>query len=69
MAPPLNDSDHKVMDEFLKAVLERYRSGDLTLVEAREKLAHTITAASKGNAQEVIPFMKTALAGWDSGNA
>ena len=49
MAIELSERDHDLLDRFLAKVLDGYRSGEITLAEARFALAHIIAAAADDN--------------------
>ena len=46
MALYLSDAEHYILDRFLSAVLEAYKSGKMNIAEARADLAHAMTAAA-----------------------
>lgn len=46
MALNLSTKDHEAMDGYIDAVLNAYREGTITLLQARSDLAHVITAAA-----------------------
>lgn len=49
MAIELSSSDHKAIDDFIDAILDAYRAGTITQVEARVDLAHAIATAARGS--------------------
>jgi hypothetical protein len=52
--------DHALLDRFLEAVLRSYEDGGLSLIEARERLAHALTMAARGDGN-LKAFMKANL--------
>ena len=46
MALELSEIDHGVLDQYLNAILDAFKSGKMEQLEARSELAHTITAAT-----------------------
>ncbi len=49
MAISLTNKDHRALDGYLDAVLNAYRDGTITLLQARSDLAHALTAAAIDN--------------------
>ena len=49
MALNLSEDDHNVLDQYLNAILDAYRSGAMEQSTARGHLVHTIAAAAKDN--------------------
>lgn len=48
----LNEQDHSNMDAFLGFVLEDFKSGAISKVEAVAAIAHTVAAVDIGNYEE-----------------
>jgi hypothetical protein len=45
----LSEADYKALDEYLTAILNAYRDGEVDLMRARATLAHVMTVAVMGN--------------------
>ena len=54
----LSDADHASMVEYLNAVLDGYKSGKISLAEARIDLAHAMVAAALGNEAEFKAYIR-----------
>ena len=52
MAFKLTDKDHNKLDAFLNSFLDAYKSGKISLSQAREGLAHVMTAGVIDNEGE-----------------
>ena len=65
MATELSERDHDLLDRFLDKALDGYRSGEITLAEARFALAHIIAAAADDNFDQVLTFMEMKLKAWE----
>lgn len=57
MAVSLSDEDHVLLDRYLETILDAYKHGRSTLLEAREDLAHTFTQISRDD-EGFRAFMK-----------
>jgi hypothetical protein len=64
MGIELSERNHDLLDRFLANALDGYRSGEITLAEARLALAHVIAAAADDNFEQVVPFMELKLKAW-----
>ena len=49
MALDLSEIDRVVLDQYLNAILDAFKSGKIVYLEARSELPHTITAAAVDN--------------------
>ncbi len=49
MSIKFDSEDHSLVDSYLDNVLERYRTGDWNLVEARTNLAEAIALINDGD--------------------
>lgn len=58
MAINLTNEDHNAMDGFLEFVLEAYKDGRVTKLNAVGALAHVLTAAAKDNDGEVMAWFR-----------
>ncbi|MDE0177361.1 MAG: hypothetical protein OXP36_02085 [Gammaproteobacteria bacterium] len=58
----LSEKDHNELDKFVNAVLDAYRDGRLSQVEARADLMHVVAAAAKDNYDGVVSFSEVRLA-------
>jgi len=45
----LSNDDHDLLDRYLEAVLERYRSGQCELIDARGDIAEAFSLLARGN--------------------
>jgi hypothetical protein len=65
MADRLSDTDHHVLEAYIRVVLERCKSGTSTIVEAQEDIMHPLKALlNHDGGQEFIPYMKMKLHEW-----
>ena len=64
MAIELSERDHDLLDRFLDKALDGYRSGIITLAEARFALAHIIAASADDNFDQVVTLMEAKLRAW-----
>ena len=55
----LSERDHNEMDKYLNKVLDDYRDGEITQLDARCDLAHAITLAAK--AQDLMSYIRARL--------
>jgi hypothetical protein len=58
MAFKLTEADHRTLDAHLNMVLEAYKNGTISLLQARGSLAHLITAGVKDNEGEFKSYIK-----------
>ena len=49
MALELSQADHDVLDRFLNTILDEYRDGNLTQLQARSAIAEAVALAAKDN--------------------
>ena len=66
MAIELSERDHDLLDRFLAKALDGYRSGEITLAEARFALGHIIASAADDNFDQVVTFMEMKLKAWEN---
>ncbi len=65
----LSNSDYKILDAFMRAVLTRVESGKSGVPDALADIMHPLTAWDNGNEQEFSPWMKLKLVEWTEQNA
>lgn len=58
----LSEEDHNKLDKFVNAVLDAYRDGRLSQLEARVDLMHVVAAAAQDNYDGVVSFCEVRLA-------
>ena len=58
MTVEFSTEDHRKIDTALDGVLDAYHQGRVTREQAREALAHVITAAAQGNEAEVRDWIE-----------
>ena len=56
----LSENDHHILDEYLNAVLDAYKAGEIDQLEARSDLAHTIAAAAEDE-PGMMAYVRAAL--------
>ena len=66
MGIELTERDHDLLDRFIAKALDGYRSGEITLAEARFALAHVIAAAADDNFDQVVTFIEAKLKAWEN---
>jgi hypothetical protein len=57
MALDLSNTDHRVLDIFLNTILDGYRAGSLTQLEARATIAEAVALAANDNGN-LVSYMK-----------
>ena len=57
----LSDADHNKLDKLVNAVLNGYRNGTLSQLDARADLVHIVAAAAKDNHDGVVNFSEVRL--------
>ncbi|MCY3883971.1 MAG: hypothetical protein OXG24_03545 [Gammaproteobacteria bacterium] len=57
----LTGQDHEILDKYLNKVLDNYKNGTTSLLDARIDLVHTITLAAKDD--NLMPYVKACLVG------
>ncbi len=50
-------TDHRQLDRLIGSILEAFAAKEVTLPQAREAIAHVITAAAIGNEPEVRDWL------------
>lgn len=58
MAIKLTEANHNAMDEFLGFVLDAYKEGRVSRLNAVGALAHVLTAAAIDNDGEVVAWFR-----------
>lgn len=54
MTLDLSQADHNLLDEFLNTILDEYRDGNLTQLQARSVIAEAVALAAKDNGNVTI---------------
>lgn len=65
----MSDADYATLEKFIETVLRRVVEGKTTALAAEQDIMHPLTAWDRGNAQEFVPWMKTAMRGWSDDDA
>ena len=60
MALDLSEADHMVLETFLEMVLNEFRHGNLTRMEARDIIAKAFTQATSDNGN-VVDFLESMI--------
>lgn len=64
MALKLSKKDHSAMDDYINTILDAYKSGEISQLQARADLAHAITAAAIDNEDFKRYIRLDALSKW-----
>jgi hypothetical protein len=62
MAEKLSSSDHGLLDKFLGVILDRYREGGQTRVQAISMIAHLVAAIDLEGGDDPRAYMKAIIA-------
>jgi hypothetical protein len=62
MAADLSNKDHDLLDDFLVAVLDRYKTGKTDLASARADLAEAFALVARADLN-VLQFMQSVIDG------
>jgi hypothetical protein len=60
MALDLSQADHDVLDDFLNTILDEYRDGNLTQLQARSAIAEAVALATKDNGN-ITSYMRAMI--------
>jgi hypothetical protein len=60
MAVDLSNADHRILDIFLNTILDGYRAGNLTQLEARAAIAEAFRLAAN-NSGNLVPHMRAKI--------
>jgi hypothetical protein len=60
MALDLSQADHDVLDGFLNTILDGYRDGNLTQLQARSAIAEAVALAAKDNGN-ITSYMRAMI--------
>jgi hypothetical protein len=68
MVEKLSDDDYGTLEDYMQAVLRRFRDQECTFSDASADIMHPLTAWDQGNKQEFVPYMKMMLGKWHAGD-
>ena len=60
----MTDAEYKLLNRFVRTVLQRVTEGRVSVDIALEDIMHPLTARDRQNADGFVPWMKDALREW-----
>jgi hypothetical protein len=67
MVEKLSDDEYSTLEDYIQAVLRRFRDKECGLSDACADIMHPLTAWDGGEKQEFVPHMKLMMDKWRRG--